>query len=132
MDIKNTRGQEMRLALLGRTIRTGLVQGCALFLVGMAIQFQSHWILAQLRPARSAKNRTVAPLDCYKIPRGGLFEYVSCPHYLGEIVIYAGLLLILRTQSLLPYLTFAWVVSPFFSAQNGMAWHDCHGIPLQL
>ena len=27
----------------------------------------------------------------YRIPRGGLFEYVSSPHYLCEIVIYVGL-----------------------------------------
>lgn len=26
----------------------------------------------------------------YSIPMGGLFRWVSCPHYLGEIIIYAG------------------------------------------
>ena len=30
----------------------------------------------------------------HAIPRGGLFEYVSCPHYLMEIVIYLAFLLI--------------------------------------
>jgi len=27
----------------------------------------------------------------YKIPYGGWFEYVSCPHYTAEIMLYAGL-----------------------------------------
>lgn len=26
----------------------------------------------------------------YQIPRGGLFEYVSAPHYLGEIIEWTG------------------------------------------
>ena len=30
----------------------------------------------------------------HAIPRGGLFEYVSCPHYLMEIIIYLAFLLI--------------------------------------
>jgi len=30
----------------------------------------------------------------HAIPRGGLFEYISCPHYLMEIVIYLSFLLI--------------------------------------
>lgn len=31
----------------------------------------------------------------YLMPEGGLFEVVSCPHMLAEVVIYAGLLIIL-------------------------------------
>jgi len=30
----------------------------------------------------------------HAIPRGGLFEYVSCPHYFMEIVIYLSFVLI--------------------------------------
>lgn len=41
---------------------------------------------------------------------GGGFHLVSCPHYLGEILIYAGLLLVSSTYSRLPYLVFVWVV----------------------
>lgn len=36
---------------------------------------------------------------------------VSCPHYLGEIVIYAGLLMAYGRHSGLPWLIFLWVVS---------------------
>lgn len=42
---------------------------------------------------------------------GGGFQLVSCPHYLGEIIIYAGLLLTSGLLQLLPWLIFLWVVS---------------------
>jgi hypothetical protein len=41
---------------------------------------------------------------------GGLFELVSCPHYLAEVVIYCGLVLATGGQ-LLPLLMLVWVVS---------------------
>jgi len=46
----------------------------------------------------------------YRLPRGGAFELVSCPHYLAEIVIYAGLALVAGRGRLLPWLVLAWVV----------------------
>ena len=48
------------------------------------------------------------------LPRcaGGAFELVSCPHYLGEVVIYAGLALALAGQRLTAWLMLLWVVSP--------------------
>lgn len=42
---------------------------------------------------------------------GGPFELVSCPHYLGEIVIYAGLAILAATETPLVLLIFLWVVS---------------------
>lgn len=44
------------------------------------------------------------------VPAGGLFEFVSCPHYLAEIVIYLGLLVASGGQ-LMPLLMLVWVVS---------------------
>lgn len=41
---------------------------------------------------------------------GGLFELVSCPHYLAEIIIYCGLLL-MAEGAMLPLLMLIWVVS---------------------
>jgi 3-oxo-5-alpha-steroid 4-dehydrogenase 3 len=41
---------------------------------------------------------------------GGLFELVSCPHYLAEVVIYLGLVVASQGQ-LLPLLMLIWVVS---------------------
>ena len=51
--------------------------GLALFLAGMAVNIQSDRILAGLR-------RETGPE--YGVPQGSLFQLVSCPHYLGEII----------------------------------------------
>ena len=45
----------------------------------------------------------------YRIPEGGLFRWVSCPHYLAEIVIYVGFALMQHRQRL-PLVVLAWVV----------------------
>jgi hypothetical protein len=43
---------------------------------------------------------------------GGGFELVSCPHYLGEMVIYLGLALVTGQSRCLPWVIFTWVVCP--------------------
>ena len=123
-----------------------------MFLVGNALQNQSHWLLAGLaRPT----DHTSKGLDAYRVPHGelqhcagrgfrlaslhssteicaeicsnlywillrylflllrlgGCFGWVSCPHYLGEIVIYIGLLLLQRGRRLNAWLILLWVVS---------------------
>lgn len=55
--------------------------GIALFLAGAAINLHSDEILLRLRHHGDAD---------YSIPRGSLFEYVSCPNYLGEIIQWTG------------------------------------------
>ncbi len=47
-------------------------------------QYKCHCILANLR---NNKNKTSG----YSIPYSDWFDYVSCPHYLAEIVIYTSL-----------------------------------------
>lgn len=64
--------------------------GTVFFLVGNAIQFQSHVILASLRPNSSSRN--------FSVPHGGLFRWVSCPHYLAEIIIYLSFLFLTQFQ----------------------------------
>lgn len=53
-------------------------------------------------------------------PSGGLFELVSCPHYLAEIIIYGGLAVASQGQ-LLPLLMLVWVVSAALGCQQGFA-----------
>jgi len=55
--------------------------GATLFLAGFATNLAADNALLRLR----AGNETG-----YQIPRGGLFELVSCPNYLGEIVEWFG------------------------------------------
>lgn len=55
--------------------------GLALFAGGFAINIQSDNILIRLRQPGEA---------AYKIPQGGFFRFVSCPHYFGEIIEWTG------------------------------------------
>jgi 3-oxo-5-alpha-steroid 4-dehydrogenase 1 len=57
------------------------VTGAALFLVGFIINFHSDSILIRLRrPGETG----------HKLPVGGLFRWLSCPNYFGELVEWAG------------------------------------------
>ena len=55
--------------------------GVALFLTGAAINIHSDDTLRRLR--------SLSP-DRRQIPSGGLFEWVSAPHYFGELVEWTG------------------------------------------
>ena len=55
--------------------------GVLLFVSGFLINLQSDRILRHLRKADD---------DTYKIPQGGLFRWVTCPNYLGEMMEWAG------------------------------------------
>jgi steroid 5-alpha reductase family enzyme len=57
------------------------ILGLAIFAAGFVINRQSDYILYNIRK----KNKNV-----YEIPQGGLFKWVSCPNYLGEMLIWFG------------------------------------------
>jgi steroid 5-alpha reductase family enzyme len=57
------------------------ILGLAIFAAGFFINRQSDYILYNIRK----KNKNV-----YEIPQGGLFKWVSCPNYLGEMLIWFG------------------------------------------
>ena len=89
------------------------MQGVLVFLAGNALQCHSHWVLARLRASIAGKRMDLlqTTADGYAVPQGGAFMLVSCPHYLGEIVIYLGLTLILGRNNLCIWVVLAWVVS---------------------
>ena len=76
------------------------VIGTAVFAAGFIVNRHSDWTLRNLRrPGESG----------YKIPYGGLYRWVSCPNYSGEILIWIGWAI--ATWSL-PGLAFAvWTVA---------------------
>ncbi len=59
------------------------IAGAALFALGYAINHQSDRILFNLR-------KPGMPGAGYAIPYGGLFRWVSCPNYLGELIEWTG------------------------------------------
>ena len=55
--------------------------GVALFVAGLGINLHADKVLFSLRkPGETG----------YKIPRGGLYRWISCPNYFGELVEWAG------------------------------------------
>ncbi|KAL8242123.1 hypothetical protein R6Q59_012425, partial [Mikania micrantha] len=62
--------------------------GVGLFLIGIIGNFYHHYILANLRKDGEKE---------YKIPQGGLFDLVICPHYLFEVFAYGGISCISQT-----------------------------------
>jgi very-long-chain enoyl-CoA reductase len=64
------------------------ILGTATFLLGETGNAWAHLRLRNLRTAVGQTQRS--------IPRGGLFERVSCPHYLFEITSWIGFLVVTR------------------------------------
>lgn len=91
--------------------------GAGIFLWGWIHQQRCHEILGSLR---QHKKQT----DEYAVPHGDWFEVVSCPHYLAEIVIYAGILIASGGLDLTMWLLFGFVVANLvFSAAETQRWY---------
>lgn len=58
------------------------IAGLGLFLLGLFVNISSDNVLIRLR--REAKD------GGYQIPSGGLYRWISCPNYFGEILEWAG------------------------------------------
>jgi len=90
--------------------------GVALFITGFIINRQADRILHSL--SKSADSG-------YKIPYGGLYRWISCPNYLGEVIIWSGWAL--ATWSL-PGLAFAvWTAANLVPrARSHHVWYRQH------
>lgn len=66
------------------------VAGCTLFLLASLLQHQSMVLLAKLRTGKSGNIETMV----HKMPTGGCFDVVSCPHYFAELLIYISLCIV--------------------------------------
>jgi len=55
--------------------------GLLLFIIGFVINRQADYMLRNLRTPNEAD---------YKVAYGGMYRFISCPNYLGEILIWVG------------------------------------------
>ncbi|KAG6507342.1 3-oxo-5-alpha-steroid 4-dehydrogenase 1-like [Zingiber officinale] len=98
--------------------------GAVVFAVGMLGNLYHHILLSKLRK-KGDKG--------YKIPEGGLFGLVICPHYLFEIIIWVGVALMAQTLNAASFMlgsafylmgrswaTKRWYVSKFESFPKGI------------
>ena len=83
--------------------------------LGQYQQYRHHVLLAHLRTTKTTDDR-------YSIPHGGWFQYVGCPHYLAEILIYVGFFLLM--PSIQTFALLVWVISNLtVSAWNSHQWY---------
>ncbi|XP_037530315.1 polyprenol reductase [Nematolebias whitei] len=113
----------------GQTNRTGTflfqlnwlhVAGVALFVGASVLQHQSIVLLARLRTGKSGRVETLA----HRMPSGGCFELVSCPHYFAELLIYVSFSLIVGGHSLTWWLVVLYVL--FNQALAGQLSHELY------
>lgn len=72
--------------------------GATMNLYAQYEQYMHHCLLAKCRTKKKCDKRcnSQSMESSYSIPRGKWFEYVSCPHYLGEILIYISFAILLH------------------------------------
>ncbi|KAL7236938.1 hypothetical protein ACSBR1_020095 [Camellia fascicularis] len=88
--------------------------GMAIFLWGWIHQRRCHAILGSLRKKPEQANE-------YVIPHGDWFDYVSSPHYLAGLVIYASLMVASGGADLT-----VWLIFGFMSANLVLAGAETH------
>lgn len=93
------------------------VVGTLLFFWASFLQHQSLSLLAKMRTDSSGKVETLA----HKMPCGGWFELVSCPHYLAELLIYAAMCVCCGCASLT-----WWMVVLYVLCNQALAAQLCH------
>ncbi|KAM9797571.1 polyprenol reductase [Syngnathus typhle] len=94
------------------------VVGLALFIPASLLQHWSMVLLAGLRTGKSGRVETLA----HRMPKGGGFELVSCPHYLAELLVYISLSLVAGGLSLTWWLVILYVF--FNQALAALLCHD--------
>ena len=74
-----------------------VVLGTVLFLAGWAVNMHADTVLIGLRKPGETD---------YKVPEGGLYRWVSCPNYLGEIVAWSAWALVGGSAAALAFAVF--------------------------
>jgi hypothetical protein len=84
----------------GYFLHWNFILGVILFFGGAAVNYRSDDILIHLRKPGEKD---------YKIPKGFLFRYISCPNLFGEMIEWLGYFLMCRNLASLSF--FVWTVS---------------------
>jgi hypothetical protein len=97
------------------------ILGVLTFAFGEVLNGYHHWLLARLRPLG---------VRIYVVPRHGLFGWVACPHYLGEILSFVGYAMM---SDLLPVWGNAVVVTAYLGsrANSTLSWYR-REMPLKI
>ena len=82
------------------------IAACIVFLWAWKHQFIHHKIFAKLKKQLILSGSK----SVHSIPHGDWFHYVSCPHYLAEILMYACLSIILSANHKTGIVVFLWVL----------------------
>ena len=88
--------------------------GLVTFLLGMALNIHSDAVLRRLRRGGAG----------YQVPRGGGFELVACPHYLGEAVEWLGWAAMVATPAATWFATFTAVFLGSRAVATHRWYHD--------
>lgn len=86
----------------GYLMKTNVILGVFVFLIGMFINIYHDYRILYL------KRNNIGNIDGYVVPTGGLYEFISAPNYLGEIIEWVGFAIACNTSSawLFAYTTF--------------------------
>lgn len=68
--------------------------GCLVFLAGELGNLYHHCLLAQFRTSSKSNAIRAGSNGQYVLPSGGLFDFVTMPHYFCELVAFYGLVMI--------------------------------------
>lgn len=100
-------GQQSRDSIKWNDLRTTIlaVPCTVIFLITWYEQFQTNIIFANLR--KDKKSGEVVTEE-HKIPHGRMFEYVSSPHRMCEIILYTVLLMLVPTKTF--FCIYLWVL----------------------
>lgn len=77
------------------------------------------WAHQKLRKLRESSGQTHR-----NIPRGGPFEWVSCPHYLFEIISWAGFSLLVQTLPALTFLCLGGIIVSSYASSRHRAYRQ--------
>jgi 3-oxo-5-alpha-steroid 4-dehydrogenase 1 len=93
------------------------------FLLGMIV-FISGFIINKISDEKLRKLRKANPEE-YVLPQGWLFRYISCPHYFGEIIEWAGWALMTWSLPGLAFSVFTFA-NLFPRAISSHRWYKTH------